>query len=271
MSRKLTAPGLLMLATMVSLGDAPAQAQQTACEIDIYNRCVTAAGGDPQMTQGCYEASRSVCDQQQPSGQQQGFQEQQPGQQQPGQQQGFEAQPNQPTDPNIAQGQTPQQPDAGATGTMTASEQQLFDLINNYRAQSGLPAVPYSRKLTLVAQTHARDSVNFPPANGNMHSWSNNGNWTGGAFDNANNASWPIMWNKPNEIAGYPSNGFEISAGQGGSTITPAQALQLWQTSSGHNTVILNQGTWQGFRWQAMGVGIYRGIAHVWFGTDPDQ
>lgn len=255
MSKNMTAPGLLMLATMVSLAATPAHAQQTACEIDIYNRCVTAAGGDPQMTQGCYEASRSVCDQEQ----------------QPGQQQGFEAQPNQPTDPNVTQAQTPQQPDAGATGNMTAAEQELFNLINNYRAQSGLAAVPYSRKLTLVAQTHARDTVNFPPANGNMHSWSNNGSWTGGAFDNANNASWPIMWNKPKEIAGYPSNGFEISAGQGGTTITPAQALQLWQTSSGHNTVIVNQGTWQGFRWQALGVGIYRGIAHVWFGTDTDQ
>ena len=50
MSRTPTAPGLLMLATMFGLGATPAEAQQTACEIDIYNRCVTAAGGDPQMT-----------------------------------------------------------------------------------------------------------------------------------------------------------------------------------------------------------------------------
>lgn len=166
--------------------------------------------------------------------------------------------------------QQPQAQQAGAaTGQMTAAERQLFDLINAYRAQNGLPAVPESSKLTLVAQTHARDTVNFPPAQDSLHSWSNSGNWTGGFFDLNNQNSWPIMWNKPKEIAGYSGHGYEISAGDATHpSITPAQALDLWKTSSGHNTVILNQGTWASFPWQAMGVGIYRGVAHVWFGKE---
>ena len=174
--------------------------------------------------------------------------------------------------PQAAQ-QPPSQPQAqpaeAATGQMTAAERQLFDLINAYRAQNGLPAVPESSKLTLVAQTHARDTVNFPPAQDSLHSWSNNGNWTGGFFDLNDQNSWPIMWNKPKELAGYSGHGYEISAGDSTHpSITPAQALDLWKTSSGHNTVILNQGTWANFPWQAMGVGIYRGIAHVWFGKE---
>ena len=40
---------------------------------------------------------------------------------------------------------------------LTAEEKKLYDLIMEYRKSKKLPPIPLSTKLTLVAQTHARD------------------------------------------------------------------------------------------------------------------
>ena len=83
------------------------------------------------------------------------------------------------------------------------------------------------------------------------------------------------MWNKPEEISSgsYTSNGYEISASGYGSV---QSALNGWKNSPGHNDVILNQGIWTNYPWQAMGVGTnfdneegYR-FYFVWFATAPD-
>jgi hypothetical protein len=147
----------------------------------------------------------------------------------------------------------------------------IAEAINAYRQANGLAAIPVSDELTQVAKAHVADLAAYHPeeaCNGNLHSWSNNGNWTSGCYDSNNQATWPLMWDKPGEIAGYPGRGYEISAWASPS-ITADQALALWQGSAPHNDVILNQGIWADFPWGAMGGWVADGYACTWFGQEP--
>ena len=170
---------------------------------------------------------------------------------------------------------------------LTAEEAQLGQLINNYRANNGLPAVPFSASLTKVAQLHVRDLHNHNPNSGtdpetgeacNLHSWSANGNWSAVCYVGSHEYA-SGMWDKPREITDnvYTGSGYEIAYGSFGINATAAGSLAAWQSSAGHNAVILNTGTWANFPtaagWPGMGMGIYEGYAVVWFGdaaSDPN-
>lgn len=86
------------------------------------------------------------------------------------------------------------------------------------------------------------------------------------------------MWSKPSEFTNYKGNGYEISTIRyyGDKTqlgnISPAQALNSWQNSSGHNDVILENGIWSREGFKTFGIAIENGVSHVWFGrySDPD-
>jgi uncharacterized protein YkwD len=56
-------------------------------------------------------------------------------------------------------------PGTDAPGTqvcLTREEKKLYDMIMEYRKSKGLSPIPLSGKLTLVAQTHAKDlSMNY--------------------------------------------------------------------------------------------------------------
>ncbi len=153
---------------------------------------------------------------------------------------------------------------------LTSEEQLLYDLIMEYRREHELPEIPLSRSLTFVAQVHARDTAynEFPPQC-NRHSWSENGPWQGGCYT-SDHANAPVMWEKPGELTSYPGFGFEIgcyvSIGA-----TAAMCLSGWQTSpAGHDQVIRNTGSWSQVEWDAIGIGIYKTEAHVWFGRETD-
>jgi hypothetical protein len=165
---------------------------------------------------------------------------------------------------------------------LTAYEQELASLINAYRATRPLPGVPVSRSLSIVAQWHVIDLFAHRPNQGtdsrglpcNLHSWSGKGVWTPVCYtpDHAYAAG---MWDKPQEITRglYPNNGFEIASAYPdgyGYQMTPSIALDSWKGSTGHSSVILEQGDWDGSNWQAMGVGIYENYAVVWFGHSAD-
>ncbi len=153
--------------------------------------------------------------------------------------------------------------------TASDEEQKLYRLINEYRAENGLSAIPFSVSLTEVAQAHVRDlDANPPSGSCNMHSWSANGNWTSCCYT-PDHAQAQCMWNKPKEIAGYPGSGYENSYMHSGSA-TAEGALAGWKTTPGHNTVILNQSIWADNTWQALGVGIYKQYAVIWFGSEVD-
>jgi uncharacterized protein YkwD len=155
---------------------------------------------------------------------------------------------------------------------VSADEKKLYDLIMAYRKEKNLSAIPLSAKLTQVAQIHAKDlSEHHDPFNGkcNLHSWSKNGTWTACCYTN-DHAQAECMWNKPREIAGYESAGYEISFYYS-TGATPEGSLKGWQESSGHNQLLINDGVWKNMTWNAIGVGVYKEYSVVWFGDLRDE
>jgi len=153
---------------------------------------------------------------------------------------------------------------------LSTEEQELYDLIMEYRAENSLPSIPVSRSLTYVAQVHCWDVETNSPDEGscNLHSWSSAGSWSACCYT-SDHSQASCMWDKPKEMTSYPSNGYEISYWSSGSASAQG-ALNGWKSSSGHNAVIINEGTWKNNDWKAIGIGIYDGYAMVWFGTATD-
>ena len=151
---------------------------------------------------------------------------------------------------------------------MSTDEEKLFKEINSYRKSLKLPEIPYSPKLTRVAQIHAKDLSDHPPTEKcNMHSWS--GKTEGSACCYTSDHKNPeCMWQKPRELAGYEEAGYEIAAMN---TDPEVDWLKQWKGSPGHHQVIINQGIWKTMKWNAMGVGIRGGYAVVWFGILEDR
>lgn len=163
----------------------------------------------------------------------------------------------------------------------------LEDQINLYRKNhGGLSAIPVSPKLGVVAFYHWLDVIMYHPAdqcpvdsNGvkRMHSWSDQpGIWKGGCFLLENSSTYHIMWDKPKEITGYPTAGYEIAVFDSGS-IDAATAMATWDsekslpaTQQGHLDVILNRGIWSSHKWQALGAFAGSGFACAWFGETFD-
>ena len=147
----------------------------------------------------------------------------------------------------------------------------LATVINKYRASKGLPVIPVSPSLTKVARVHAADLEKHQfQGRCNMHSWSDDGNWTDCCYT-SDHAKAQCMWDKPKEITNgkYKGNGYEISAMYSG-RITPQYALTIWQASTGHHNVILSKDIWAKRKWNAMGAAISAHYAVVWFGNEVD-
>lgn len=158
-----------------------------------------------------------------------------------------------------------------APSSCSADALTLIDLLNEYRAESGLAPIPASNSLCAVGDLHVQDLATEAPhasASCNLHSWSDAGAWSGCCYT-ADHAAAQCMWDKPRELTEYPGNGYENAAG-GGGALGPTEALDLWKGSPGHNAVMLNEGTWANLTWNAVGVGISGGYAVLWFGEEPD-
>lgn len=134
---------------------------------------------------------------------------------------------------------------------LSAKEKELIKLVNDYREQHGKKRLKVSKSLMKVARTHINDlNMNFdienPPVDargikGNMHSWSDKGNWTPVVY--TRDHKYDKLTNiKPKEIAGYDQPGFEVAVN--GFMITPQRALEKWKKSPGHNDTILSQNAW---------------------------
>lgn len=156
----------------------------------------------------------------------------------------------------------------------------MADLVNDYRAQNGLPPVRLSKALTAVAQWHTLDTEHAHDVSGvwgsdsscSIHSWYGvPGSSYRKCCYTADHAKAACMWNKPKELSGgaYTGAGFE-NAAVGYSSVKAA--VEGWKSSSGHNRVILNKGTWADTHWKAMGVGVDPVLRsyYLWFGQDAD-
>lgn len=155
---------------------------------------------------------------------------------------------------------------------LSPQERRLYELVMAYRASLSLPPIPLSPSLSYVAKTHVRDlEKHSSSVHGrcNMHSWSADGPWTACCYTD-DHAQAKCMWYKPKELTGYTGYGFEISAMISGIAMTPERAIRIWQLSPGHNAVMINSGSWRRTPWNAIGVGIYRRYAVIWFGQEND-
>lgn len=155
---------------------------------------------------------------------------------------------------------------------VSPEERKLYDLIMEYRKSKRLRPIPFSGKLTRVAQAHVHDlSEHFDyehRGDCNPHSWSDKGAWTPCCYT-PDHKQAPCMWNKPREIAGYEGDGYEI-AFYSSDGAEAEESLDGWKNSPGHNPVIVNMGTWEKLEWKSIGIGIYGNYSVVWFGAEPD-
>ena len=141
-------------------------------------------------------------------------------------------------------------------------EQVLYDLINQYRAQNGLAAIPLSKALTLVANRHVHDLADN--IGSLTHSWSD------AVYDINNSATWSASMAAPQRLkTGYTGNGYE-NAYKASAGATAAGALTAWKADAPHNDLLVNLGIWQKHPWQAMGIGIYGQYAVLWMGEQAD-
>lgn len=156
---------------------------------------------------------------------------------------------------------------------LSTEEEKLYQEIMNYRKQNGLPAIPLSKALTFVAKSHVNDleiNESKRASNCNLHSWGKDPNWSSCCYTNDHSQA-SCMWDKPKEMTAYQGKGYEIAHGGPGNFVATAEsALSGWKKSTGHNSVILNKGTWKNVTWGAIGVGISEGYAVVWFGEESD-
>ncbi|MCU0657616.1 MAG: CAP domain-containing protein [Polyangiaceae bacterium] len=167
---------------------------------------------------------------------------------------------------------------SGGNGpTIPAEAVELCQLLNAYRQEQGLPAIPLSTALMTVAAYHVQDliaqpSLANPPCN--LHSWSSNEPlWTGCCYT-SDHAQAACMWEKPGQITAswgantYKGYGYENSAA---GVSTPQGALESWKKSPAHHDVILNKGIWASKApWPAVGCGLSGGYAVLWFGDAVD-
>jgi hypothetical protein len=155
-----------------------------------------------------------------------------------------------------------------ASGAMSDDEVQLYRMLMDYRRNSGQPSIPVSPSLSRVARMHVRDLEAHPPSGScNLHSWSAYGPWKSVCYSGSECATY--MFSKPRELTGYDGNGYEIVAWSSGRML-PDHALDLWEGSSTHNSVIVNSGCWERLRWKAVGLAISGSYAVVWFGEESD-
>ncbi len=158
---------------------------------------------------------------------------------------------------------------------LSSEEQKLYTLIMEYRKSRHLKPIPFSAKLTMVAQAHVHDLMENFDYQGrdkcNPHSWSTHGKWSSCCYTPDHKFA-KCMWDKPREIAGYPGDGYEI-AYYHSAAARADEALAGWKSSSGHNPLLINSGIWTKKEWKAIGIGVFANYAVVWFGDvdDPSE
>jgi hypothetical protein len=136
----------------------------------------------------------------------------------------------------------------GFIGTPNSKNLDLFEMINSYRVKNKKTALRYSDSLSLVAYIHAVDqfeNYSFYDKACSLHSWSKSNRWRGGCIPPEDkNADWTIMWDKPKELVGMNTKGYEISFmyDPKSTPIDPEEVLKGWINSKGHRDCILEMG-----------------------------
>jgi len=154
---------------------------------------------------------------------------------------------------------------------LTTEELELAKAINAYRVENEMPEIPLSRSLCYVADVHAKDLYFFynERSRASMHSWSANGRWNECTYSNPR-TDGRCMHNKPSELTDYQGLGFELAYRDNTDQATK-NAFDAWINNEITRKVILNEGSYLTFDWNAMGVKAFNGYVLVWFGTITDK
>lgn len=141
----------------------------------------------------------------------------------------------------------------------SAEEKALFQLVNDYRAASRLPAVRLSQSLSIVANRRMLDlKQNLKTL---THSWSNC------RYDLKDENTWHCVTEAPRKLnSGYSGQGYETLYRAGKGSVSPVVALDAWKKSPLHNSIILNGGMFKDMPWDEVGIAIDGEYAALWFG-----
>jgi uncharacterized protein YkwD len=129
--------------------------------------------------------------------------------------------------------------------TTSSEEKALFEIVNKYRTANGRPALRLSAPLSVLANRRALDMK----LNTKMltHSWSNC------AYDIKNEKTWGCVSDAPRRFnTGYKGQGYETLYRTATGTADPKLALQAWQKSPLHNSIILNAGMFSDLDWDEL-------------------
>jgi hypothetical protein len=153
---------------------------------------------------------------------------------------------------------------------LTKEEYRLYSIINDYRTKQGLGIVPISRSLCYVAKIHARDLFFNRPDTSfcSLNSWSDKGQWVACCHSRYTPNPACIV-NKPAELTKYPGEGHELCYWDS-EELQPDTVFNFWLSIEQAREILLNQKKWSYFKWNAMGVGLYKGYASVWVGEALD-
>lgn len=143
---------------------------------------------------------------------------------------------------------------------LSREERELARIINLYRARHKLPPVKISEPLNRLANRHLIDlSENVRTF---THSWSDC------RYEIGDETTWPCITDAPRRLkTGYSGDGFENLYRNAVGPATAALALEAWQKSPHHNSLILNLDAWKDLKFDAFGVSIRGNWAAMWFGS----
>ena len=139
-------------------------------------------------------------------------------------------------------------------------ENELFEIVNRYRKANGRRELRSSAPLSIIANRRILDLTQ------NMktltHSWSNC------PYDIKDEKTYSCVTDAPKRLnVGYLGEGYETLFRTTSGKANPVPALQAWQKSTLHNSIILNAGIFSDLEWDEVGVAVEGPYAVLWFGN----
>jgi hypothetical protein len=143
--------------------------------------------------------------------------------------------------------------------TNSPEEQSLFQLVNKYRAANNRPELRLSSSLSMLANRRLLDlKLNVKTL---THSWSNC------PYDIKDEKTWPCVIDAPRRLnTGYKGQGYETLYRTVTGRASPSLALEAWEKSNLHNSIILNLGMFKDMTWDEVGIAVDGQFAALWFG-----